>query len=155
MTEVKVVRPFKGFTLFEILIVLAIVSILMSIAYPSYRDYIVRASRSDAHVAIQKVAMAEERIYAVSSQYTGNMDSLGGRESPEGLYELAAVTGIWSGTNCALAVNDTTATNSYTILATPTAGKSQENDSDCTCIYFDSRGVKGSTGGRANAQDCW
>ena len=77
MAEVKVIGAFRGVTLFELLVVLAIVSILMSFAYPSYRDYIIRASRSDAHVAIQKIAMAEERIYAVHSQYTGNMDSLG------------------------------------------------------------------------------
>ncbi|WP_281646623.1 type IV pilin protein [Parendozoicomonas sp. Alg238-R29] len=154
MAVVKAVKP-NGFTLFELLIVLAIVSILMSFAYPSYRDYIIRASRSDAHVAIQKVAMAEERVYAVHSQYTANMDSLGGRESQEGLYTLSAVTGIWSGSNCALAVSDTTATNSYTIFAMPVTGKSQESDSDCTCVYFDSRGVKGSTGARDNPKDCW
>lgn len=154
MAVIKAVK-FQGFTLFELLVVLAIVSVLMSFAYPSYRDYIMRASRSDAHVALQKISMAEERIYAVHSQYTGDINALGGDESPEGLYTLKAVTGTWSGSNCALAVSDTTATNSYTVFAIPVTGKSQENDSDCTCIYFDSRGVKGSTGARANARDCW
>ena len=154
MAEVKAVAN-RGFSLVELLVVLGILSVIMSFAYPSYRDYIMRSSRSDAHIAIQRVAMAEERVYALQNKYTDAMASLGGADSSEGFYTIKAVTGVWNGSDCTGASSDPGNTNSYTILAIPVAGKSQENDAKCTCIYMDSRGVKGSTGDRDNPEDCW
>ena len=151
------IKKYLAFSLIELLTVLVILSILIGVAYPSYRNHVMKANRSDAHIAIQRVAMAQERNYAVLHQYTNNMSALGGSTTSEGLYTLSAVLGhSGSGiTDCAAVTSDATAISSYTIVARPVVGGSQESDAECTCIYLDSRGVKGSTGTRTEANDCW
>ena len=85
------------------------------------------------------------------------MAALGGTSSTEGYYTLAAFTGhSGSGvSDCGDVTSDTGATGSYTIIARPVVSKSQSDDTDCTCIFLDSRGVKGSTGARSDPLDCW
>ncbi len=144
----------KAFTLTELLIVIAILSILMAMAYPSYRESVIRANRSDAHIMIQRQTMAEERLYAVQNQYS----PISAQSSPEGMYMVTSFTGLppSSGiSDCAAVTSDTDATSRYTVIALPVAGKSQASDDKCTCIYMDSLGVKGSTGTRTNPEDCW
>ena len=147
----------EAFSFIELLIVLAIFSILIGFAYPAYQQHTIKANRSDAHIALQKIAMAEERNYAVLNQYTDNMAVLGGSSSNEGFYTVTAFTGhSGSGiSDCDNVTSDADTTGSYTIIAQPVSGKMQANDDDCTCIYQDSRGVKGSTGSRSQASDCW
>ncbi|MCL6269489.1 prepilin-type N-terminal cleavage/methylation domain-containing protein [Sansalvadorimonas sp. 2012CJ34-2] len=153
----RAVPRIGAFSLIELLISMVILSILIGFAYPSYRQHVVKANRSDAHIAIQRIAMAQERNYAILHRYSDNMASLGGTTSSEGYYTLASFTGhSGSGiSDCGDVSSDTDATGSYTIIAQPVASKSQSSDADCTCIYMDSRGVKGSTGARAEAGDCW
>ncbi len=145
----------SGFSLIELLIVIVIIGILSAFAYPSYRDYIYRSNRSDAYIAIQRVSLSQERFYVLQNEYTDNINFLGGDDSDNSFYTLQAVTGIWSGVDCAAASSDTDSTNEYTIFATPVAGSVQADDTDCSCIYFNSRGVKGSTGTRNDDEDCW
>ena len=145
MAVQRAVPRIEAFSLIELLTVMVILSIMVGIAYPSYRQHVIKANRSDAHIAIQKIAMAEERNYAVLHRYTDNMAVLGGSASAEGYYTLAAYTGH-SGTgisNCSSVTSDSAATGAYTIIALPDSSKSQSSDSECTCIYLDSRGVKG------------
>ena len=61
----------KGFTLTELLIVVAIVGILASIAYPSYQDSVTKSRRADAQGALQGLAQAMERHYTTEGTYTG------------------------------------------------------------------------------------
>ncbi len=151
------VNHIKAFSLIELMTALVILSILIGFAYPSYLQHTMKASRSDAHIGLQRVAVAQERNYSVLQRYTDNINVLGGDTSAEGFYTLSAYTGhSGSGiSDCSGVSSDTTATGSYTIVALPVAGKSQAQDAECTCIYLDSRGVKGSTGTRSEANDCW
>ena len=58
-----------GHTLMELLIVVAIIGILASIAIPGYRRYVIRANRADAKIAMLQTAQALERCYTNSSPY--------------------------------------------------------------------------------------
>lgn len=60
----------RGFTLTEILIVVAIIGILSAIAIPSYRAYVVRASRQAAQTDLLQMAALQEKIYLNSSSYS-------------------------------------------------------------------------------------
>ncbi|MCY4472953.1 MAG: prepilin-type N-terminal cleavage/methylation domain-containing protein [Kistimonas sp.] len=145
----------RGFSLVELMVAVAIVGIILAFAVPSLRDYMLRAGRSDAHVALQRMAAAQERVYAQQSRYTDVETQLGGNLSPEGLYTLSAVTGLWNGTDCSTATSDPDSTHAFTLIAQPTAAASQAADADCTCIYMDSLGSRYANGAAAGGNSCW
>lgn len=61
----------KGFTLIELMIVVAIVGILTAIAYPSYLEYIRDTRRANATIALSSLAAAMERFYTTNNTYVG------------------------------------------------------------------------------------
>ena len=62
-------RRSGGFTLAEIMIVLAIVGILASIAYPGYASYIARSRRIEGQMALLDILQQQERHYALHNTY--------------------------------------------------------------------------------------
>jgi type IV pilus assembly protein PilE len=70
-------RGGEGFTLIELMIVVAIVGILAAIAYPSYRDQIERTRRADAQAVLMQAAQYMERIYTEEGCYNPDAGCLG------------------------------------------------------------------------------
>lgn len=60
----------KGFSLMELMITLAIVGILASIAYPSYQEQVAKSRRTEASGALLSAAQALERYYSANGRYT-------------------------------------------------------------------------------------
>jgi len=85
----------KGLTLIELMVVVAVLAIVSAIAYPLYEDYVQTARRADAKVALQKIALAQERFYTVNGAYTDDVTKLssGGKvltlKSDDGYYDLS------------------------------------------------------------------
>lgn len=65
-------RGMLGFTLIEVMIVVAIIGILAAVAYPAYQEYGRRAKRSDGRGALLDTATRLERFYSDNNQYTNN-----------------------------------------------------------------------------------
>jgi type IV pilus assembly protein PilE len=65
----------RGFTIIEILIVVAVVGILMSIAYPSYRDYVTRSKIAEAVAQLSDMRVKMEQYYQDNRSYAGGCAS--------------------------------------------------------------------------------
>lgn len=119
-------RPY-GFTLIELMIVVAIIGILAAVAFPAYNNYIRESRRADAIAGIVQVQLAQEKYRANHDEYVSNdFKELGlstsastKLTSPGGYYEItsSAVTGQES--------------TDFTVTATAVSGKSQANDTSC------------------------
>lgn len=66
-----VARRYKGFTLIELMIVVAVVAILAAIGYPSYQESVRKSARTEARGELSAAASAMERLKAVSLSYAG------------------------------------------------------------------------------------
>ena len=66
-----------GFTLVELMITVAIIGILASVAYPSYTDSVLRSNRSEAQRELLRYANLQEQVYVDSRAYAVDMKGLG------------------------------------------------------------------------------
>lgn len=71
------IKKQKGFTLIELMIVVALIGILASIAYPSYQSSVTNARRSDGMSTLLNIMSAQERNFTMNNAYTTDMSSLG------------------------------------------------------------------------------
>lgn len=76
MMLAKAYRQMRGVTLLELMIVVVIVGILASIAYPAYQDFVNRAKRNEAKSILLEIAQNQERFYLQNSTY-GTLSQLG------------------------------------------------------------------------------
>ncbi|WP_192035987.1 type IV pilin protein [Halomonas sp. YLGW01] len=121
----------SGFTLIELMIAVAVIAILASIAYPSYTNYIQEARRTDAKATLMEVAGQLERCYTVTGDYRyRNADEddcvdFTDLESDERFYDIAAPT---------------LTASAFTLSADPK--QAQASDTDCDPIRVTHQGIR-------------
>ncbi|GAA5138678.1 type IV pilin protein [Thalassotalea piscium] len=129
------VNKFKGFTLVELLITVAILGILASIAYPSYTSFVMRSDRAEPQRELLRLANLQEQLYSDSRAYTEDMKELGLSQDPyiteSGNYSIDATV------------------NGATFILTATAKASQTGDTGCTTLTINETGLKTPAG------SCW
>ncbi|WP_338758638.1 type IV pilin protein [Massilia sp. METH4] len=59
----------RGFTLIELMVVVALVGVLAALAYPGYRQHVVHARRTEAQVALQALMQQQERYFTQHNRY--------------------------------------------------------------------------------------
>ena len=149
-----------GFTLIELMIVVVIVTILLSIAVPSYMSQVRQSRRTEAKTAILDLAGREESFFSTNgSAYTNvaaNLGYAGGFGVPigSGYYQITVCSPASSNCTAGLGMPNPPAAPSYTIVATPVAGTSQVNDASCTAFAVDSTGQQYATG-TGGSTYCW
>ena len=125
-----------GITLIELMIVIVILSILVAIAYPNYREFAARAKRTEARAALLEIAAAQERFYLQNSRF-GDMGELGYDDPWITDSESYAVT---------ITANDA---SDFTAQADYEFGDDEELK--CNLFTINGAGVKGSD----PDTDCW
>jgi type IV pilus assembly protein PilE len=132
----------NGFTLIELMIVVAVVGVLARIAYPSYQDSVIKSKRANAKAALLELSVWMERYYTVNGCYTSGGCAAGNTTLPPDLtanpqispFKLQAPK---TGTpNYILSVAVTPST--FTLTATPQANTPDK----CGALTLDNTGVK-------------
>lgn len=136
-------RSAAGFSLIELMITVAIITILASIALPSYRAYVLRSNRGDATQALLRIAAQQEKFFLQNNTYAATMDDLSmDAKSEHGWYDLDITAGD---------------VNGFTAQALANADESQADDDACQTFSIDAQGRKLAldSGGGANEDTCW
>ena len=142
----------NGLTLIELMIVVAIIAIIGSIAFPAYQQYAIEARRTDAKNMLLQLAGLQERFYAENGFYAqlATISSGATVDTDQGFYNVAADCSPDSAT-CAAASRP----QFFTLTATRQAG--QAEDTKCGDYTYDQSGTQGITNNAAGVTpaDCW
>jgi type IV pilus assembly protein PilE len=125
-------RPARfGYSLVEVLVVVAIVGILAAISYPSYQAQIRSSRRTEAQSLLLDIWGRQEEFFADNRTFTANMVELGFDDDPalseNGFYQADAVAGE-------------TADIATSFIATATRLGTQTADTRCYDFTIDSEG---------------
>jgi type IV pilus assembly protein PilE len=138
-------RP-NGFTLIELMIVVALIAILTAIAYPSYVSHVSKTRRADAKTALLDLAARQERFFSINNVYATTPGQLGYsgtafpvdvQTSSQAYYQLTA-----------------SANPSTTFAASAVPTGAQSNDS-CGTYTVNQLGVQGNGNNTTASADCW
>lgn len=136
----------KGFTLIELMIVVAIVGIIAAIAYPSYMESVRKSNRTDATVELNDIAQQLQRCFTAYSAY--NHDDCGIYDKQlKGGKKIVTDQGLYGVT--ASNIEKT----KFTLRAEAETGKMQASDSKCTAFTLTHTGVKEAEG--SDKDNCW
>jgi type IV pilus assembly protein PilE len=124
-----------GLTLVEVIIALAIVSLLAVIALPSYLDSIARARRGDGQAALLHLQLEQEKWRANNIAFADSLSDLDlSSSSADGLYTIAITSADATG-----------------FTATATAKGNQTGDTDCSTLTLTQSGATTNT----SPARCW
>jgi len=121
-----------GFTLIELMITVALLAIITTISVSSYRQYMMRANRTDAAAILLRIAAAQERWFLDNNQYSDDPSDAElriGTLSERGYYTVTIERDA----------------EGYTAKATPVAGGRQSSDADCQTMSIDATGLRASS----------
>lgn len=147
-------RASQGFTLIELMVVLAILLVLAALAYPTYSRHVVKARRAEARAALMETMQKQERHFTRHNSYvafssTSSAESAklfrwwSGARPATSAYEL-------QGETCA----DQPIERCIVLKAIPGTGQvdSLFRDADCGTLVLHSSGVQQADGA---ARECW
>jgi type IV pilus assembly protein PilE len=148
-----------GFSLIELMVTVALIAMLATIAVSSYSTQIQKSRRTEAKTAVLDLAGREERLFSTTNSYSNLEAFLGyaAAGAPTVMTNMAFGNGYYTLTvvvpdPAQAPVTPTT----YLITATPVAGTSQANDTQCGNFTLNQLGVQGVSGtAAATPATCW
>ncbi|MDH5621485.1 MAG: prepilin-type N-terminal cleavage/methylation domain-containing protein [Gammaproteobacteria bacterium] len=141
----------RGFSLMELLIVVAIIGIIATIAYPSYQESVRKSRRAECAGALAGLGNAMERFFTVNSTYLG----AGAGGANTGAPAIFAVACPTDGGTPTYNITISAATGStYALQAAPIGPQAADK---CGSLTLSNTGLKGITGQSAGVtwDDCW
>lgn len=142
-----------GFTLIELMIAVAIIGIVLKLAYPAYTNSVKKSRRSDAKTALLDLAQREERYLATANVYTTSAPALGYNAGTT--ITTAAPMNVLSGSTAyyQLSVSMPSTATSFTATAARTGA--QTGDTQCGDLTLTNTGLQGVANATSSASDCW
>lgn len=156
--------PHRGFTLVELMIVVAVIAILAAIAVPNYRDYVMRSYRTSVKATMSNILSMQEQYFLDRKRYATALSDLGFPADtlfidPEGNAAAAAesdstykltLKNYTAATIANCSMSGSASNLSYTVVAVPYGG--QTEDTGCATMCQANNGQRGSSG---TATTCW
>lgn len=140
-----VTKHMRGFSLIELMVVVAIIAILSAIAWPMYQNHVTRTSRTAATACVQQAAQFMERFYTLNMRYDvdgdGNAVALPAMEcatSLEGRYVISI---------------ESSSATAYSLQAIP-QGAQATRDAECGTLSLDQTGQR-DVSGDGGVSACW
>ncbi len=140
----------SGFTLIEVMIVVAVVAILSAVAFPAYTQYVLRSYRAEGRNMLLEAAQFMEKNYTLTQSYavapsgavltSASLTAAGLDTVPRGGGTVRYTIAFSAGPTA----------NSYTLTATP---KGSQSDDPCSDLSLNNLQVKTSKG--LTAAECW
>ena len=141
----KHMKKINGFSLIELMVVIAIIGILAGIAYPSYTDSVRKSRRAEAKEALLAAAGRQERYYLQQNKYvitSADIASVANTTTENGYYAISVASCSGASETC--------------FKMTATAAGAQVSDTDCKTFTIDNVGNKGATNSSDVAvTNCW
>ncbi len=131
----------RGFTLIELMMVIAIIAILAAIAYPSYQDSVRKTRRGQAKANLVEIADRMEKCHTVNNSYN---NCFGGTNTLPSPLNRSPQTGSGIFYDVSLG---TVAQNTFTLTATP---RDDQATDVCGNLTLNHQGARG-----ASQTDCW
>jgi len=133
------IRRARGFTLIEMMVVVAIIAIITAAVLPMFEHYLQEGRRADAMAVLSSDQQILNSCYAQTYSYTSSSCAPIATTSPEGFYT----------------VQPTLSAQAYTLVATPVGD--QVNDTTCAQFSVDNTGTRAaqSAGGTDTTATCW
>jgi type IV pilus assembly protein PilE len=145
----------KGFSLIELMITVAIVGIIASIAYPSYQGFIINTNRGVAQADLMSLAAAMERHKAASFSYKAAADSATDTGKPAIFHQHSPSAELYNNRKYDLYISQSSG-SAYLLEARPVSGTSQAQDGKIA-FYSDGRRAwdANNNGSFSTAEYCW
>ncbi|WP_444908670.1 type IV pilin protein [Microbulbifer sp. TRSA005] len=137
----------RGFTLIELMIVVAVIGIISAIAYPSYMESVRKSNRAEAKATLNDVAQRLQRCFTAYSSY--NNDNCAVKGEITGGKTLNSENGYYS-------ISGALTTTTFTLTAATVSGSVQGGDSDCANFTLNQAGGKSAKDNSSKAAgNCW
>ncbi|MBC3874617.1 type IV pilin protein [Undibacterium sp. LX15W] len=145
----------RGFTLIELMVTVAIISIISAIAYPSYRENVRRSNRAEVRALILENAQYMERFFTENNSYLQTSGAAPTAPVLPNLVSPRGATGAKVNYTLAFSALPARSATTFSIDAVPTNYMASDACATYTYNHLGQKGTSGTLGAGMTTDSCW